>query len=67
MVDAGESARQSRATLSKANSVPEWLLAKYALPPDTVVHHTVHKDATLPLFQGKLCGGQIYDGKSLRF
>ena len=30
VVDAGESARQSRAALSKANSVPEWLLTKYA-------------------------------------
>ena len=59
-----ETRRASRAALSKTRSVPEWLLKKYPLPSDVQVHHTVHKDSTLPLFQGRLCNGEIYESKT---
>ena len=63
--DDAETKRLSRAALSKTAAIPEYLTAKYVIPADTIVHHTVHKDSTLPLFQGKLCGGEVFEGKSL--
>ena len=54
-----------RAMLSKAHSVPQWLMSKYVLPGNTIVHHTLHKDSTLPLFQGKLQGNELFEGKIL--
>ena len=64
MADKEETLRQSRAALSRTQSVPEWLLTKYPLPSDVQVHHTVHKDSTLPLFQGRLGNGEIYESKT---
>ena len=57
--------RESRKCLSKTNQVPEWLLQKYAPPEWALIHHTVHKDNTLPLFQAKIQGGDIFEGKIL--
>ena len=57
--------RDSRAALSKARSVPEWLLLRFPLPDEVMVHHTVHKDSTLPLFQGRLGGGEVFESKTL--
>ena len=65
MPDEEETKRASRAALSKTRSVPDWLLAKYPLPSDVTVHHTVHKDSTLPLFQGRLSNGEVYEAKTL--
>ena len=65
MANDDETQRASRAAISKTRAVPEWLLRRFPLPENVHVHHTVHKDSTLPLFQGRLCGGEIYESKTL--
>ena len=30
-----------------------------------MMHMVIHKDRTLPHFQGKLCSGAIFEGKTL--
>ena len=60
-----ETARASRALISNTAAVPAALLERFALPANTVIHHTVHKDSTLPLFQGRVVGGQYFQGKYL--
>ena len=58
-------ARQSRSLISSMVAVPEALLSRYPPPANTVIHHTVHKDSTLPHFQGRVLGGQVFEGKCL--
>ena len=58
-------ARHSRALLSKATTVPEWLTDRYKIPTDIVVTHVQHKSKLLPHFQARLPGDMKYEGKSL--
>ena len=55
--------RESRKHLSRTNAIPQWLLEKYAPPEWAHIHHTVHKDSTLPLFQAKLLNNETFAGK----
>ena len=57
--------RDSRKCLSKAEAVPGWLLAKYEPPEWAQIHHTLHRDSTLPLFQGRLANNAVFEGKIL--
>ncbi|CAE7658675.1 unnamed protein product [Symbiodinium sp. CCMP2592] len=57
--------RASRAFLSSSTaSLPDELLAEMPLPDGCAMHQTVHVDATLPHFQGRLLHSQCFEGKS---
>ena len=58
-------ARSSRSLLATTGTVPDYLLAKYEVPAGCYVTRTVHVDSTLPLFQGRLPPGRIYESKTL--
>ena len=60
-----ETMRESRRFLSKSQAVPGWLLEKYPAPEWALIHHTVHKDSTLPLFQARLQNNETFEGKHL--
>ena len=57
--------RASRSMLSATTTVPQRLLDKFKIPEGCTVSRTVHRDSTLPLFQGRLPLGKIYEGKIL--
>ncbi|CAE7477642.1 unnamed protein product [Symbiodinium sp. CCMP2592] len=57
-------ARASRALLSNTCALPPELVEKLPLPDGTMMHMVIHKDRTLPHFQGKLCNGAIFEGKN---
>ena len=57
--------RDSRRFSSKTEAVPRWLLEKYKPPESAQVHHTMHRDSTLPLFQGKLANNAVFENKIL--
>ena len=57
------SVRASRSLLSNTETVPAQLLERFPIPPGCVIHHTVHKDTTLPHFQGRVVGGLCFQGK----
>ncbi|CAE7802321.1 unnamed protein product [Symbiodinium sp. CCMP2592] len=56
--------RASRALLSSTTSLPDDLVRMMPIPEGAAMHQTVHCDATLPHFQGKLLGNCFYEGKS---
>ena len=53
--------------MSKVRDVPEWLVQKYPPPIWGTIHHTVHRDSSLPLFQAKLLGQEFFEGKILAY
>ena len=57
--------RSSRSLLATTATVPDYLLQKYEIPIGCYVTRTVHVDSTLPLFQGRLPPGKIYESKPL--
>ncbi|CAE6965504.1 unnamed protein product [Symbiodinium sp. CCMP2592] len=57
--------RASRALLTKSSAVPEFLTSKFPIPAWGLIHHTISKDGSSPLFQAKLGGKEIFEGKSL--
>ena len=60
-----EERRESKRLLWKATVVPEWLLERYTIPDLCSITHTLHKDKSLPHFQGRLPSGRQYNGKTL--
>eukprot|EP00439_Symbiodinium_sp_Y106_P028165 s1222_g3.t1 len=58
-----ESRRASKALLSKTETVPQWLLDMYPIPPGGCIHHTRFRDTSLPLFQAKLQNAKIFEGQ----
>ena len=64
-----ESARASKALLSKTETVPRWLVDRFPIPEGGCIHHTQFRDTSLPLFQAKLHNGKIFEGQkqSCRF
>ena len=63
--DAELRVRASRSMLSATTTVPERLLQMFEIPEGCSISRTVHRDSTLPLFQGRLPLGKLYEGKSL--
>ncbi|CAE7411251.1 unnamed protein product [Symbiodinium necroappetens] len=57
--------RASRALLSNACALPPELVSELPLPEGTAMHMVLHKDRTLPHFQGRLTSGEVWDGKPL--
>ncbi|CAE7198608.1 unnamed protein product [Symbiodinium sp. CCMP2592] len=56
--------RASRAFLSSSTaSLPDELLAEMPIPSGCAMHQTVHVDATLPHFQGRLLHNACFEGK----
>ena len=57
--------RASRALLTKSSAVPTFLSEKFPIPAWGLIHHTTSKDSSSPLFQAKLAGKRIFEGKKL--
>ncbi|CAE7578000.1 unnamed protein product [Symbiodinium microadriaticum] len=57
--------RESRALMTKSSAVPDFLTSKYPSPAWGLIHHTISKDGSSPLFQAKLAGKAIFESKSL--
>ena len=57
--------KTSRSMLSSTSTVPEKLLQRFRIPDQCSISRTVHRDSTLPLFQGRLPWGKFYEGKCL--
>ena len=51
-----DSQRESRRLLSTATSIPRELSERWPVPSGFHLHHKVHKDASLPHFQGGRLG-----------
>ena len=64
-VNAGDANRQSRRLLSETTTIPQYLKDRYPMPSEVQPLHVVHKTTTLPHYQVKLTGGQLYEGKLL--
>ena len=53
----------TRSMLSATSTVPERSLQRFKIPDQCSISRTVHRDSTLPLFQGRLPWGKFYEGK----
>ena len=57
--------RASRAMLSTTASLPDDLVKSMPIPDGAAMHQTIHSDATLPHFQGRLLANCFFEGKPL--
>ncbi|CAE7426242.1 unnamed protein product [Symbiodinium sp. CCMP2456] len=60
---ASSASRESRALLSETTTIPAELLARFPLPSGCTMYRIIHRDSTLPHFQGKLLANASFEGK----